>query len=510
MRIASPLPRRAAPALLAALLATAGGAACRGPEKADESFGISTPYLIESLDPHARDLHAEASVCANLYEPLVARDAELKLRPALALRWLSPSPTTWVFELRPGVVFHDGRPFGAADVVATFERLRTHPELQRSVSAKAIDKVTALDPLRVEFHTARPAPSLLNALSLIAILPQGQAESARPVGTGPYAFAEWRSGESVRLVRHETYWGDKPSAQEVLIRLDRKPEQAADDLRSGKSRLAILGSRRAGAALGGDKNVRIERQTGLFLKFLGFDLSSDALPDVTGVKGNPFKNPLVRRALSLAIDRRLLAQQIAEPALPAYQLVPPVVFGHNPALPEIERNLEQARELLRRAGYPDGFGMTLRARRVAGSAAPAVAAMLADVGVRASVVELDEAAYAASSGGAYLARLACETGDAADLLPTAMQASSAPTLAAMGGGGSRFMRAIQESIESDSPEVRGEALRQIMAAAAETLPLVPLYFDEDVYGVSAGWRWRPRADGYVLAADATPSSEGGR
>ncbi len=489
-------------------LAGAGGCAARPP--VDEALGISTPYVVESLDPHARDLHSEASVCANLYEPLVARDAELKLRPALALRWLSPEPTTWVFELRPGVRFHDGRVLSAADVVASFERLQKRPELERGVSAREIESVRSVDPGRVEIHTRRPVPSLLNALSLIAILPGGQADPERPIGTGPYELVEWKRGDSVRLRRHDAYWGARPAAKEVVLRLGRTAEQAAADLLSGKSRLAAIASRQTESALAKNGAVRVEKRTGLFLKFLGFDLASAAPRDVTGARGNPFKSPLVRRAFSLAIDRKLLAAGLAEPALPANQPVPPAVFGHNPGLPGLQRDLPRARELLSQAGYPDGFEITLRARRAAGSAGAPVAAMLREIGIRTTLVELDEAAYAASSGGVYLARLACETGDAADLLSIMVQSSAAPLVATMQGSGPGFLRAIQESIESDSPELRGEALRQIMATAMESLPIVPLYFDEDVYGVSTAWRWRPRADGYVLAAEAAPLGTGTR
>ncbi len=498
-----------APLVLLWLAAIAGAGGCSERVATDESFGISTPYAIESLDPHARDLHSEASLCANLYEPLVVRDLELKLRPALALRWLSPSPTTWVFVLRPGVTFHDGRVLSPADVVASFERLRQHPELERGISAREIESVRAVGATSIEIQTRRPVPSLLNAISLIAILPAGRADAERPVGTGPYRFVEWKRGESVLLDRYDGYWGPRPAAKHVVVRLGRNPDQAAADLLSGRSRLATIGSREAESALAKNRALRVEKRTGLFLKFLGFDLAIDAPPDVSGARGNPFKDPLVRRALSLAIDRDGLTASLAEPALPANQPVPPVVFGHNPALPALQRDLPRARELQRQAGYNDGFGMTLRARRAAGSAGAPVAAMLREVGIRVTLVELDEGPFARSSGGAYLARVACETGDAADLLSIMMQSTAAPLMATMQGGPA-FLRALQESVESESPDLRGGALRQIMAVAIESLPIVPLYFDEDVYGVSTSWRWRPRADGYVLAAEATPVEAGAR
>jgi peptide/nickel transport system substrate-binding protein len=76
---------------------------------------------------------------------------------------------------------------------------------------------------------------------------------------------------------------------------------------------------------------------------------------------------------------------------------------------------------------------------------------------------------------------------------------------APGPAAAAFAQAMRTAMESDQPEVRGAALMQIMAAAMQRLPVVPLYFDEDVYALRKGYLWRPRADGYVLAAEVRPA-----
>ncbi len=485
---------------LAVALGTLLAATGCGPRKAGAPpLGISTPYEIDSLDPHVRDLQAQVAIGANFYEPLVSRDADLKLQPALALRWFSPTPLTWIFELRPGVTFHDGRAFSADDVVATFERLRQDPTLQLAINVQGIESVRALAPLRVELRTSRPQPILLNRLSLVAILPQGRANPAQPVGTGPYRFLSWERGQSVAMTRFDGYWGARPAIENVVVRLGRSPEATESALRGGQDQIGMLGSQAVAARLASDASIEVVRRTGMFLKFLGFDLGGDG----------PFRDPRVRRAVSLAIDRVQLAAQLVEPGVPAYQLVPPTVFGFDPDLPPLRPDVEKARALLREAGLAGGFAVKLNARRTAGSAGEPVARMLAPLGIRVEVVSQGEADFLASGAAASfsLNRFGCETGDASDMLSAAMHATDGSLFGATapGAAAAPFARALQTSMESDQPELRVAALMQIMAAAMQQLPIVPLYFDEDVYGVRKGYSWRPRADGYILAAEIRPA-----
>lgn len=493
--------KRRLPSIAALLGIGLASAACTPRPSSASPFVISTPYEIDSLDPHARDLQAQVAICANFYEPLVSRDADLKLQPALALRWFSPTPLTWIFELRPDVTFHDGRPFTAEDVVATFERLRRDETLQIGLNVKEIDSVRALAPLRVELRTRRPQPILLNRLSLVAMLPGGGASATQPVGTGPYRFVAWERGASVSMARYDGYWGARPALDGVSLRLGQSPEATERELAAGRSQLGILGSQAVAARLAGDASLEVERRTGMFLKFLGFDLAGDS----------PFRDPRVRRALSLGLDRRRLVSELVEPAVPASQLVPPTVFGFDPALPELQADPARARALLKEAGWDASFAVKLHARRTAGSAADPVARMLLPLGIRIEVLTLGEHDFAASGSASTfsLNRFGCETGDASDMLSAFMH-SSDPSLygaTAPGAAAAPFARALQTSMESDQPEVRNAALMQIMAAAMQQLPIVPLYFDEDVYAVRKGFAWRPRADGYVLAAEvrkATP------
>ncbi|HND56408.1 MAG TPA: ABC transporter substrate-binding protein, partial [Pirellulaceae bacterium] len=107
--------------LLAAVAAVALGAA--SPAGAQE-FRYGSANDILGLDPHANNHGVTNAMKSNMYEPLVRRRFDGSLEPGLAVRWENTTPTTWKFELRKGVKFHDGEPFTADDVVASFERVR--------------------------------------------------------------------------------------------------------------------------------------------------------------------------------------------------------------------------------------------------------------------------------------------------------------------------------------------------------------------------------------------------
>ena len=110
------LPPRVAAAWLApaaALMLWAGTAAA-------QEFGFAYPRELDSVDPHMQRHGWARGVIANMYEGLVRRGADLTIEPALAVAWSQPEPDIWRFELRRDVVFHDGSPFTADDVVYAF------------------------------------------------------------------------------------------------------------------------------------------------------------------------------------------------------------------------------------------------------------------------------------------------------------------------------------------------------------------------------------------------------
>ncbi len=484
---------------------------CARPSSDAGPYTVSVPYDLDSLDPGERNRLSDFSLLSNLYEPLVVTDANLSPRPALATRWRNPDALTWLFELRPGVRFHDGSPLTSADVVWSFERLRDDPVLELAAHVSAVRSVRALDERTVEVRTEAPVGILLNKLRFVLVVRRGEERASlrsRVNGTGPYRLESFERGRDLALRRNEEYWGASPSLERVRISLNRPPREALEDLLAGRSRFVQANARETESALRGRDDVLLRRNGSVSVKFLFLALGRESAEDVVGGR-NPFRDVRVRRALSLAIDRAELVRRLSAPATPANQLVTPAIFGHDPARGPLACDPAAARRLLAEAGWPSGFELEFPARGLFAEAASIVAEMLGRVGIRAHVRALTEAEWfpAMASGRLTMtvSRFGCPTGDASDLLESALQTRVAGTKAGLNNYSGYSSRPLDELIglAGRTLEMRRRKpyLLEATALVMEDLPLVPLYVDQDLYAFRRGVEWTPRNDNFLIASE---------
>ncbi len=503
-------------ALPAAIVLCAVLAACRqqpGSGAAD-ALAIALPYELKTLDPHSEDKLSHAAVLTNIYEPIVATDADLRVRPCLAQSWESPDPVSWVFHLRPGVAFHSGRLLRAADIVYSYGRLlgSADPDLELRGYLLNISEVHVLDERTIQIKTRGPARILLNKLSHVPIVPEGatrESLSAAPDGTGPYAVAAHEGQEAIVLVRNERYWGQAPALRRVDLALSRDADDALRGLLAGRYQLIKCDSKRADAAAA--RRFDVLRRDNIFVKYLAYDLARDETP-FCAVRPNPFKNPLVRRAIQLSIDRQRLVAGLSNYAVPMTQPVPRFVFGFNPAIEDVAPDLAEARALLRKAGLPRGFGAVLHTRRTLGEAPALARDQLAAVGIDVDVRVLGDDAFfeLLSQNGAtlWMNQYGCSSGDASDFLDAVIHSPDPGHRFGMSNYGRYTNPALDKAIERsaglEKPEERRNAVQQILAQVMQELVLLPLYSDQDVYAIDRSLSWQPRSDSYVHAAEVRP------
>jgi peptide/nickel transport system substrate-binding protein len=501
-------PSRLAAAVVFATLS------CRrapAPPPAEEPLRVALPYEVITLDPHAKDKLGSNATLSNLYEPLVTTDKDLRILPCLATSWESPDPRTWVFHVRPGVLFHDGRPLTAADVVFSLRRITLSRSLEMRTYVLDVAEVRATDAMTVQIRTLRPAPLLLSKLSAVPVVPEGSTESglARSAnGTGPYALAAWTHASSLLLRRNPRYWGKLPAFPSAEILLQRDPESAARGLEEGRFQLIQCDSKKATERLSRDGRFNVVRRKNLYVKYLGFDHHNTVTP-FSGARPNPFRNLKVRRAVSLVVDRQRLVAELAGEASPANQLVPRFVFGFNPRIADPVHDPATARALLEQAGFPSGFDVVLHVRRILSDAAVIVARQLADVGIRVEARPLADADFYQLADrrevSFYLSRFGCVSGDSSDLfddLIHSLQKDRHLGTRNFGGYGNTALdRAIEASTAVEGADERRKRLQDIMARVIEDLVLVPLYNDDDAYAMERSIAWEPRADSQVWIAD---------
>ncbi len=481
--------------------------ACR---RQPDSITIAIPYDVDTLDPHVHDSVGSLSVLFHVYDALVATDAAMRLRPGLALRWENPDPTTWIFRLRPGVVFHDGSPLRAADVVASFERV-----LAEDVEVKTylldVAQVRALDNQTVEVRTSYPDQAFLNGLANVAITPRGatrEALEASPNGTGPYVPVEWRKSQGIRLRRYDRYWGERPPLREVSFQLNTPPEEALNGLLAGRFQLISDYATAARLPLGSEGRYQILRAAGLFTVMLDYDLWRDVTP-FCDAKRNPFKDGRVRRAMDLAIDRRKLIAESSVNGWPAAQPVPSFVFGFDPGIGEPSPGPATARALLADAGFDRGFRVTLHAPPFHERPAQVVKRQLREVGIDVDVRVTPPSDYSRLVHGRELSfwvvSLACATGDASELFSNLVHSTDARhrwgTWNWNGYANPQLDRAIEESGAIRDTAGRRTALARIMRTVVDERIVLPLYLEEHVYATERTLSWHPRYDGFVRAME---------
>lgn len=468
---------------------------------AQRPFQVALHGEPTELDPHLQDELYARVVLANVYESLVEFDAELRLRPALAVRWTNPDDLTWVFELREGARFHDGRLVEADDVVESFERARSHRGSRVSGYLVAVEEVRALDERRIEVRTARPYPILLNKLSFVAIVPRDAPDRiVRPIGSGPYRLAMTGLAERYRLVRVPEAAPVGPEQADFVV----VPSESrrVELLESGDADLASA----AGLQLGPESGLRSATIASLSVTYLQLPVSR-----------GPFADRRVRRAFDLAVDRARLVDELQRGAgEPAGQLVGPQVFGYVPDITPPRRDVSAARQLLADAGYPDGLDFVLEVRE--GREIGSLVEQLAEAGLRAEPrFSRWSELYPRLAGGeveVYFGAWQCSSGDASDLFDAKLH--SAGVSPGYGDANSNgysnpaLDRLIAASGEVFAMAERRRILEQAMRLVVDDLPLIPLLVPYDSWAVRAGVEWRPRLGGLILLSEIRQPGRGRR
>jgi peptide/nickel transport system substrate-binding protein len=458
-----------------------------------------------SLDPNASTDDATLSVLSNVYEGLVSYDRDMALVPSLAVEWASVDDHTWQIELRPDVRFHDGTLLTAADVQRAYERARHAPDSDVRAYLEPIRSVETLGERQLRIVTHRHEPLLMSRLPYVLIGHEsGSADGlAHFVGTGPYRIVQRRASE-LEAEAFPDYWGPKPAIARALFvpvpadarSLEVLRRHAVDVLRRFPESHALE------LSVPGIELVPFESLSTNYL-WLDTRFGSE--------RRNPFADLRVRQAVSHAIDRKALVQQLGGFATPLQHLVPRGVVGHVASLAVPDYDPVRARQLLHAAGYANGFEIELRHRsQVApvGIVAEGIRRMLGAVGIRLTLRPLEQAqlieGWRAGRLPFFLAGWRFETADAhAFLLDCASTRDPERYRGSYNAGFSNpeLDRLIAEHAEIFGQDKRQAHYEKLMRLATQELPVIPLYTRSALYAVSDRIRWRPRLDGKLLAAE---------
>ncbi len=391
--------------LMTAALLPAAGLPARA-----ANFTFANDGDANSMDPYIRSETFLLTFTQNFYDPLVRRDRNLKLEPALAESWETPDPKTWRFHLRHGVKFQEGQDFTADDVVFSYQRANG-PGSQINNRFQAVTDVVKVDDYTVDFKMKAPDPIFAEEITDWVIMSKawctdhhaeqpmdltkaGENYATRHVnGTGPYVLDVREPDRRTTMHANPAWWDKMPgNATNVTFDVIANAATRVAALISGDVDMIYTVPPQDIPRLEHTQGLKVWEAPELRTIFLGFDVSRPELLK-SDVKGkNPFQDKRVRQAFYEAIDIEAIhARVMRNQSHPTGLMYGPGINGYDKnADTRYPYSVEDGKKLLADAGYPNGFGVTLDCpndRYINDEAiCQAVTAMLARIGVKVTLV----------------------------------------------------------------------------------------------------------------------------
>jgi len=471
----------------------AGAAAAQTTQK--KELIVAQGGDISTFDPHMSTSANDIRISFNVFDNLISRHPDQKLHPMLATEWKLEGQTAWRFKLRPGVKWHNGDPFTSADVKYSIERTYD-PAAKTRVNTvlTSIDRVEAPDALTVVIHTKKPDPLLPARLAFYGgqIVPKKYLEAVgadafnlKPVGTGPVKFGSWVKDDKAVLEVNADYWAGKSDFDRMIFRSIPETAPRIASLLKGEVDIITQLPPDHGERVSGNASTRVVGALYAGLYVLGVNS-----------KVKPLDNPLVKQALSLAIDRDAVVKELWR----GRGIVPNsmIAKGDNhfdASLPPFKYDPKEARERLKKAGYKNEeiiVETTVGYMANDKPMAEAIVGMWRDVGVNAKVEVFEYTVRAQknrdrSFKGLWWSDPTSTLGD-----PDGM------FWRLLGPGGPQDYWRHAEFDESGNAahfsvdeKFRGEAYKKMTRIFLEHLPWLPVVQPYEDYGLQKHVEWTP-------------------
>jgi peptide/nickel transport system substrate-binding protein len=448
--------------------------------------------IIESspsnLDPRVGTDSQSERIDELIFDSLVRKDEHFNVRPWVAERWDIPDPLTYVFHLRSGIRFHDGRPLTARDVKWTIDSMMNGIVI--SPKAAAYQYVAAIDAPNdstLIFHLKQPYAALLWNLSdgALGIVPYGSDKkfNQHPIGSGPFKFVKNEQDNEVIVVRNDDYWTNKPKLEGVRFAVVPDTTTRALELRKGSADVEINAlSADMLPSLRRDPQLAVEEGPGTAVQYVAFNLRDPILQDVR-----------IRQAIAYAIDVHPIIEYLwRNTARPADSVLPPEHWAYDRNLGHYPHDPDRARQLLAAAGYSVKSGsrlhLTMKTSTEETSRLLAVILQqqLRDIGIDLEIRTFEFATfYSDVQRGAfqmYTLRWVGGTNQDPDIFEYIFDSKSFPPRRANRSyySNSQVDRWISEGLEQIDPSKRKESYAKIQEQLQRDVPSINLWYLDNV------------------------------
>jgi len=479
---------------------------------AKDTLTVGLNVDVVSLDPSLSFTYGDYNTYSNVFDPLFRRDRHVVPQPLLATSLRMVDPLTWEVKLRRGVRFQNGEPFDATAVKLTVDRILDKSlASQQATWFQAIAGVDIVDPYTVRFRTKAPYAPMSSVLAQVYPVPPhyvaqvgNDAFAHHPIGTGPWKFVEWVAGQRITLERNDQYWGPPVAFRRLVFRPIPDPSTAVASLLAGEVDIVPEISVAQVDQVQASPTARVAAVPGARVCALQFNvMHMGAQPAITDRR--------VRQAIAYAIDVNkvmLLEHGLADRVA---TMLAPSVFGYDPSIKPWPYDPAKAKALLREAGYASGLKLTLNTEPRTKEETQAIAGMLEQVGTQPSVRLLDPTAFNTQwkadtlGGDTYSICLLAQSFDADSMLALRFYKDQPMTYYY----DARTTQWIDETRSTLDPKKRqtlyGVFMRYLFEGPQAVMPVIPLYAQKVVYGLSRTIDWAPRTDDYLFLYDAKPT-----
>ena len=484
--------------------------ACKGHRDDPGTVVVLIESSPNNLDPRIGTDAQSERIGGLIFDALVRKDEHFELKPWLAQSWERPDSKTWIFHLRDGIHFQDGRPLEAEDAAFTINSLIDGSLITaKSGNFGAVEHASVRDRLTLLVAMKRPDESLLFNLSdgLFGVVPRGSGSSfgLHPVGSGAFRFVSETTDRDVVLERSPHSWADPTPAPHAIerLRFNVIPDAVTSALELKKHSADI-----AVNVVTLDMVHVLERTPGLAdetgpgspVMYLNFNTTAKPLNDLR-----------VRQAIAFAMDRQAIVDALwLGRARVAATLLPPEHWAAAPAatLAQYPHDPARAQDLLQQAGFPaDSHGIRLHLEvKTSTDETTRLLAQILQQQLRAAGIDLSLRSsefgtfYSDVTHGAFqmYALRWIGSNEDPDIFHYAFAATQFPPA---GGNRGRYSNPRVDALlteASSTPDVqqRRDAYRQVQQILSVELPAIPLWYpDNNVVHTRRVTRIVPRGSG---------------
>ena len=363
-----------------------------GAKKVKEELIIAQDGESKSLDIHQGNDGFSLRANRLIYSRLVEADENMQIHPGLAESWQQLDDKTMQFNLRKGIKFHNGDDFTAEDVKFSFERMMNSPRI--AFVLPPIERIDIVDDYTVNIVTKTPFGPLLAHLSHPALgmvskkllTENPEALKEKPIGTGSYKFKEWIYGDKLVLEKNEDFYDkNERGLKYIIFKNVVEASNRAIGLETGEIDIATPISSVDEENIKNNPKLQLLTKPSISYSYIGMNMTKAPLNDIR-----------VRKAINYAIDKQAIIDVILNGnGKIATSPIAPGVFGFTDKTKNYEYNVEKAKELMKEAGYENGFTTSILV--FSGEAntqtAEIVQAYLKEIGIDLKIEIVEVSAY---------------------------------------------------------------------------------------------------------------------